>query len=605
MYLRGLVLSVVNKIVPKGMANKLFIAICVIGALLIFSLVFTVTTISQNLLYYNAKILLNNQAKQIVNTFDQYMEILKNTVMTASRQNSIKSLIFRTYSEYGSYLVYRDAYAYLKNIHEFYDWIHVYIIVRDINYIMSSNPADITGDYRKKGIINMEWYRQLAKSPIELLPLSNFIPPVSSNEEHFAYALRVRDVYKWKMCGYVVASIDKSVIKDMLKGTSFEDKGFILVLKQDGDIAYSSQPSIYNTVLSMEDFCKQLSDKGVCSIEERGEFYYSSWNSRVTGWKFIAFTDKAYADKQILNFQLSVGIIAVSTVVLLIIMAKLTAKTYIKPINRLIDFIHEIEKKEFAGQISLEAKDELGDLIKSFNAMIASVRQNQILRKKAQIYVLQKQIDPHFLFNTMASIKALAQQNDTKGVVSMIEKLSDIFYYNINPSGSSMTKVRDEIAHIQNYLDIQRVRFGDRIKVLYDIDERVLDYSMPHIILQPIVENSITHSMENMKSGYQLEIRAGFDGEDILFTVRDNGKGISTDKLNRLREYMYDTDGKVKTDEFGIGLKNIQERLFLLYGKGYGLSIDSVFGEYTEVRIRIPRFEKGEEGIYANGVDCR
>ncbi|MBM7582519.1 two-component system sensor histidine kinase YesM [Caldicoprobacter guelmensis] len=602
MYFRRLIGRLIDAIVPRGMANKLFVAICIIGALLIFSLVFIVTIISQNLLYYNAKMLLDNQAKQIVNTFDQYMEILRNTVMTTSRQNSIKSLIFKTYSEYGSYLVYRDAYAYLKNIHEFYDWIHVYIVVKDINYIMSSNPADVTGNYSKKGVTNQKWYKQLEESPIELLPLSNFIPPVSSKEEHFAYALRVRDVYKWKMYGYVIASIDKSVIGEMLKGTSFKEKGFVLVLRQDGDIAYCSRPFIYNTSRK-GNFWSQLSNKGVISIKGKGEYYYSSWNSRLTGWKFITFTDKAYADKQILNFQLSVGIIAVSTVMLLIVMAKLTARTYIKPINRLIDFIHEIERKEFAGQISLEAKDELGDLIRSFNAMIASVRQNQILRKKAQIYVLQKQIDPHFLFNTLASIKALAQQNDAKGVVSMIEKLSDIFYYNINPSGSSMTKVRNEIAHIQNYLDIQRVRFGDRIKVVYEIDERVLDYSMPHIILQPIVENSITHSMENMKTGYQLEIKVGFEEEDIVFVIRDNGKGIPADKLDRLRQYIYDTDGKVKTDEFGIGLKNIQERLFLLYGEGYGLTINSIFGEYTEVRIRIPKSEKGEDITYVNGAD--
>lgn len=118
--------------------------------------------------------------------------------MTASQEKNVQSLINGNYTEYESYLVYRNAYAYLKNVHQFYDWIHIYVIVKDKHYIMSSNPDDVTGDYRIKGTTDAGWYDQMENNPGGTFMISNFIPPVSSDEEQFAYALKVRNIFNWK-----------------------------------------------------------------------------------------------------------------------------------------------------------------------------------------------------------------------------------------------------------------------------------------------------------------------------------------------------------------------------------------------------------------------
>jgi sensor histidine kinase YesM len=424
--------------------------------------------------------------------------------------------------------------------------------------------------------------------------MSDFIPPASSDKEHFAYALKVRDVYDWETDGYIIAAIDKAILDDLLRGTSFEENGFLLVLNDKGEIAYASDSSVFKSDFSLEELRSELRSSGNYAFGSSRDYYYSSWKSKASGWSFIAFADKNHAKAQILNLQLLVIVIAALAVMLLIVAARFISNAYTRPVKTLIKFIHEVEEKEFAGQIDLKLEDEMGDLINSFNALIASVRQNQVLRKRAEIDALQKQINPHFLFNTFQSIKALAQQKDTRSVVEMIEKLSDIFHYNINRSNSSMTEIRNEIDHIRNYLDIQRVRFGNRMQVFYDIDERVLSYWTMRFILQPIVENSISHSMELMDGGYRLDIRGGFDDEDILFIIRDNGVGIPEEKLEKLKEYIYDNEGTISNDDFGIGLKNIQERLYLLYGEGYGLTIRSVPDEYTEIRIRIAKMTKEE-----------
>ncbi len=584
----------IRKFYPRGMVNKLFAMICGIGLFLTISLVNIVTGISGNLLYQDTRNLLDNQAKQTVNVFDQYMEILENTVMTASRQDSIQSLIEGNSTGYESYVVYRDAYAYLKSIHEFYDWINIYVVVKNKSYIMSSNPADVTSDYNQKGVTGAGWYKQLEESVRGNFILSDFASPASPSRQQFAYALKIRNIYNWNTQGYIIATIDKTVLNELLKGTNFEKNGFMLVLTEDGKVAYNSDSTIFESDFSLEEIIDRSKGSGSYVLGSNRDYYYFPWKSQKSGWDFIAFADKEYAKTHILSYQILVLIVAAVILFLLIVIARFSAKAYIKPVKRLIKFIHEVEKKEFAGQIDLKLEDEMGDLIHSFNSMIASVRQNQVLRKRAEMDALQKQINPHFLFNTFQSVKALAQQNDTHGVITMIEKLSDMFHYNMSRSRNPMTEIRNEVQHIRNYLDIQRVRFGNRMEVTYDIDDKILSYWTLRFILQPIVENSISHSMEMLKGGFSLDIRGGFDSGDILFVIRDNGAGIPAERLELLKEYIYDRENAITADDFGIGLKNIQERLYLQYGEGYGLTILSAFGEYTEIRIKIAKYTTAE-----------
>lgn len=579
------------------MTNKLFAAICAAGIFLVIALGSAVTVITRNLLYRDVQRFLDSQAKQTVTAFDQTMEILENSVMTAGRQRSIQDLVSGRFIDgFAEFLAYRDAYAYLKNIHRSYEWMHLYVLVKDKKYIMSSNPMHVIGNYTLMGVHETGWYAGLENNPASVIFLTDFTPPASHQKEHFAFAHLVRNVNTWYTEGYIIASIQKDFLRDLLQGTSMVDNGFLLVLTEDGRIAYNSNPELFNRHFTHEQIREELKKSGSDVIEPDRRFYYSSIPSQTTGWNFVIFADITYGQRHIVNFQITIFLIVLTAVVLLIISARLIADANTKPVRRLIEFIHGVEKNEFAGRIDLKTEDEMAELVDSFNAMIQSVRENQILRKRSQIYALQKQINPHFLFNTFESIKSLAQQKNYRGVVTMIEKLSDLFHYNTDRGGKPMTGIQDELRHIMNYLDIQRVRFGSRLEVSYDIDERVLPYLVPRVILQPIVENSLCHSMEIMKAGYRLSISAGFDGTDIQFIIRDNGTGIPKDKLARLTAFIRGEDGAGRSEEFGIGLKNIHERLVLSCGSQYGIAISSEAGVYTEVKVRIPTVQNAEEG---------
>mgnify|MGYP001806896582 FL=1 len=284
-------LASIGRHLPKAMNNRLFILISAIGILLVLTLGVAISSIAGRLLYRGATALLDTQTRQAVNVFDQYMEILRNTAMTASQQKSVKDLITGVYpSPYDSYLVYRDAYAYLKNTHEFYSRIHLHVIVKDIRYIMSSNPADVTGDYRKRGVEERNWFRQVEQSPYGTEIISDFVPPVSSPLDQFAFVLKQRNVYDWNTDGYIIASIDKAVLGDMLKGTQSEDNGFLLVLKPDGTIAYCTNPVRLQQYFTPESLLQELSSLDGAPGDRNPDFYFSSAYSEQTWLRFVSLT---------------------------------------------------------------------------------------------------------------------------------------------------------------------------------------------------------------------------------------------------------------------------------------------------------------------------
>ncbi|WP_304433497.1 sensor histidine kinase [Acutalibacter muris] len=223
---------------------------------------------------------------------------------------------------------------------------------------------------------------------------------------------------------------------------------------------------------------------------------------------------------------------------------------------------------------------------RSFNAMLDSVQENQILRRQAQLNALQKQIDPHFLFNTLEAVKALAIRQDTQAVCSALQSLGDMFRYNTNRDNSSVTTLQSELRHIRNYLLIQRLRFGERLCYEIQAQEELLECSTLKFILQPIVENSIRYAMEPMECSYLLRITVRAQGEDVLIEISDNGPGIERERLERLRRFI---ENEGEQGDFGIGMKNIAQRLRLHFPGPYGLTIDSGEGMGTTVRLLFPK----------------
>ncbi|HHV99218.1 MAG TPA: sensor histidine kinase [Clostridiaceae bacterium] len=280
------------------------------------------------------------------------------------------------------------------------------------------------------------------------------------------------------------------------------------------------------------------------------------------------------------------------------------------PIHQLVLRLKRFAKGDLEVKpISYKTNDEINVLIESFNFMITEIKSliNRIeekasierklkeqeiknleisnLLKQSELKFLQSQINPHFLFNTMNSIAALADIEEAVQTKKMLESMAYILRYNLSKLNENIT-LREEVEIVKNYLYIQRIRFGNRIEYILDIDQSALDYKIPSMILQPIVENAIVHGLESKEEGGKLELRIHDKGENIIIVVKDNGLGITQEKLQSIINCKDDT---TKDDcRTGIGLSNVIRRLEIKYGKNV-VEIDSQVAVGTEVRMTLEK----------------
>ena len=227
----------------------------------------------------------------------------------------------------------------------------------------------------------------------------------------------------------------------------------------------------------------------------------------------------------------------------------------------------------------------------------------QLYAKQIELAALQSQINPHFLYNSLDTIRGQAVVDGNRDVAMMIKTLSAFFRYSISRTAVGVT-LRDELDNIRNYMNIQRYRFGDRFRLESDVDpQEAYDFYVPRLILQPIVENAVLHGLPDRIEGGVITISTDVT-DDLSIVVADNGKGMSLEELDALNQKIHTPElgekeeGK-NTGHTGIALVNIQRQLEVRYGKPYGIRIYSSKGRGTEVEIILPVQRNKEESDIA------
>ncbi len=226
----------------------------------------------------------------------------------------------------------------------------------------------------------------------------------------------------------------------------------------------------------------------------------------------------------------------------------------------------------------------------------------QTLRSQAEVFALQSQINPHFLYNTLDTIRSYALLSDTEDIAAMTESLSTLFRYSISRPGE-MATLKEELDNVKNYLLIQQYRFPDKVEYLEDIEDNdILNYRMPILTIQPIVENAIHHGLEmKLGKGY-VKLKAFRTDRNITLLISDNGIGMSEGMLEELRKKLEREDedstahsAKGRKKGSGIALINVDKRLKFYYGHQYGLKVRSTLGTGTMVEINLPLDKNGED----------
>ena len=218
--------------------------------------------------------------------------------------------------------------------------------------------------------------------------------------------------------------------------------------------------------------------------------------------------------------------------------------------------------------------------------LMSTVREEEINLRKTELKALQAQINPHFLYNTLDSIAWMCEQGRNADAVKMVHALARLFRISIS-KGHELIPISKEIQHAESYLQIQKYRYKNQFTYEFDVDPACLDYYCNKITLQPIIENAINHGLDLLVEEGRITVQVRQDGEDIVFTVRDNGVGMSRELIESILE-------QGPKDRTGIGIRNVNDRLQIYFGKQYGLHITSEPDVGTCVEIRMPKIQEGE-----------
>jgi two-component system sensor histidine kinase YesM len=290
---------------------------------------------------------------------------------------------------------------------------------------------------------------------------------------------------------------------------------------------------------------------------------------------------------------LSMTLIITLIVVISVITAIVFSRAITAPLHELYLCMKKVGKGDFSPIYPRTNYNEVSYLIGRFETMVkevddlvTTVSKQESETQEAKFQALQAKINPHFLYNTLDVIRSIALTHKHKDISDMTLSLSRLFRYNVGDLKET-NSLGTEIEYIKDYLKIQEYRFGDRISTIIDIKDKYKDIQITRFILQPIIENAFKYGLELRGKGGILKISAVKDGEVLIISIFDNGPGVSTEILEKLK-HSFSIEPDIKSVTMAHGLDNVNLRMKLLYGDKYGLKIDSLSGEWTRLDILIP-----------------
>ncbi len=296
-------------------------------------------------------------------------------------------------------------------------------------------------------------------------------------------------------------------------------------------------------------------------------------------------------NKQVYSICVLMAIVAVFFTLILTVKA---LQSVTKPIRRLCSMTEKVANGDFSVRSEEKGIAEIAVLTRSFNDMtteigdlVEDIKEQQKSLHLMETKLLQAQINPHFLYNTLDTIVWLAEENQSEQVVTLVTTLSDFFRTTLN-KGWDFVTVQEEKQHIESYLKIQQFRYQDIMDYEIEIDESMFEYTIPKLLLQPLVENALYHGVKTKRGKSTIRITGEKKGENLIFIVCDNGKGMTEETLKKLRENIQKDSNERKMNSFG--LANINSRIKHYYGEEYGLYIESEENVGTEATVVIRKY---------------
>lgn len=566
----------------------------VIGSMVVFY------RISINITYDTATESVKNTIRQVNTDTDRVLTNALEQAKQVARDVEIQTTLRRPVPATEQALYKQRAqYNYiLYDRNRFVDDINGIFVIGDNGAIYRSTRYGL----REKAFLDKDWYKKVMETG-EVL----WMPPHAGSEivnnlddSTISVVVPIKDRASTRILGVVMVDILTGKL-EQVKDSGLVFKGTTYILDENNEIIYTNaNESLQET----EAISKAVAESAIASDSwtkdikiNGGKYLVSVAELSDSGWKVMGLIsyEEMYAKARILRN--SMGIVICVFAIIAISFAIVGSNQVSKPIREIRTTMKEVEKGNFSVRVDYGGKDEVGELVHSFNHMVHKINQliereqeNQKKLNQAEFKALQSQINPHFLYNTLDSITWMVRMNRLEKLEEMITSLTNFLRIGLSRGRSEIT-LEEELKHVGNYVAIQKIRYARLLSYEVDVPEDLKKYYVIKMILQPIVENALYHGIKEKGEPGLIRVSMESTEEDIMITVTDNGMGMKPEKLKEIENMM---EQGIDFDPNAYGVINVQRRIQTNYGSRYGLHFESEYKMGTRVYVTLPKKGEGE-----------
>lgn len=448
---------------------------------------------------------------------------------------------------------------------------------------------------------NEYWYKDVPQNG-ESIIISRFIKYQGRDEPVISIVKRLISPRTLKPVGMIITDINFNRISEITEMVTMGKTGYMSILDSQGHYVY--HPDTHELghrakFHSLESILENQSHGSFILDNKKSELLTYSYSSNL-GWTMLTLVPYNELTQGSQIIRKSIFGVTIIALIITYLIGITFASSIIRPIKRLQKFMRKVETGDFNEQIEVVSKDEIGMLYQGFNRMVIQLKQlldeiyytklketeMNLRQKEMELHVLQSQLNPHFLYNSLETIRGMALEKDMDDIASMSAALSRLLRYNLKESSQLIT-IKDELEVCELYLQIQKYRFEDRLDFSIDLPDWALKQKIPKFSLQPIIENCIHHGVALTFNQTIIQIRALKETTDsIILEVEDNGPGLDEEVLQMIHHDLQYKD--ITKGGSQIGVVNVHRRIEYLFGSEYGLWIESECRKGTKVAIRLP-----------------
>ena len=580
---------------PGNIQTTIMIAFSIISALIILSMgimmYWRFSDISEENIIENNQKLMEQTAESVENYLINMRQISDAAYYYVIKENDLSGNIDEIHK--GMNLLYEANKDKLRSI----------AVYNKYGSLMAAEP--VATQKEEPDVTKQEWFIQ-AMNRMENIHFST--PHVQNLFDDGTYryywvlsASRVVELTNGteSQTGVLLVDMDYSGISRMMEQINASGNGqYYYLCDGNGNIIYHPhQVQLDNGMQSESSVKAAASDEKIYDEYMEGVHRKVIVNSiSYTGWKLVGVMPYSIFTTRMADIKQFVLVVSLLMAMMLELINQVVSVRISSPIMKLNNSVNKYEEGK-EPHIYIGGSEEIRHLGKSIQesykqnlSLMKRVVWEQNERRKSELDVLQSQINPHFLYNTLDSITWMIEGEKNEEAAFMITQLAKLFRISLS-KGHTIISIRDELQHAQSYMNIQKIRYKNKFEVVFDIDPEILDHCVVKLVLQPILENAINYGIREMDGCGIINICGKKADDRIILSVSDNGMGIPDDEIGFL---LKDTN-RIRKRGSGVGLVNVNNRIKILFGGQYGLYIESELDEGTTVYINIPAIEYTEE----------